>query len=92
MRRSELVLLDGARVGAARRQRLLTREELAKAAGCSLRLVWCVHNGRAISLKMAKRIAKALAVPLLELVVPGKGEAAELRQLASEVSQESARC
>jgi len=55
-------------------------------------LVWCVHNGRAISLKMAKRIAKALAVPLLELVVPGKGEAAELRQLASEVSQESARC
>ena len=50
------------RVRAIREERLMTREELAKRSGLSLRTVWSVENGHPCRLVTKREILRGLGV------------------------------
>jgi transcriptional regulator with XRE-family HTH domain len=74
-RRFDKVLLAAERVTAARLKREMTRDDLAKAAGCSRRTVVTIYAGKPISLAKARDVARALGVAVQDLIADG-GEAA----------------
>ena len=66
---NDIVQFDRQMLVAARAARFLERRELADAAGVSVGTVQRAHDGANVSVKKAKLIAKALRVPLRELIV-----------------------
>lgn len=61
--------MDGQRLRDAAIQREMTRDDLGRRTGCSKNTVVNAHAERPVSLSRAVAIAKALRVPLRDLIV-----------------------
>ena len=59
---------NGAYIKEKRRERGLTQEALADAAGCDIKTVYRAENGACLDMATLKRLASALRVPYRQVV------------------------